>query len=90
MKIEISIPNDYGSDEDVKKAIDEIYHGDIEACESDEGRLIFDELGSIAESGGLKFIEVSEYGAIWSGSKKKIKEVVDHLPKWAGWGIVGD
>lgn len=90
MKVKISIPNDYNSHEAEKMAIDELYDGDIEACAADEGRLIFDELGSMAKSGGLKFIGVSEHGAIWSGSKKKIKEVVDHLPKWAGWGIVGD
>ncbi|MBK8871850.1 MAG: hypothetical protein IPN19_12680 [Elusimicrobia bacterium] len=90
MKIKISIPNDYNSDEDVKKAIDEIYHGDIEACESDEGRLIIEELAGIARGGGLEFVEETDYGAIWSGSKKKIKEVIDRLPRWAGWGIEGD
>lgn len=90
MKIKISVPNDYGSHEDQKMAIDEIYDGDIETCASDEGRLIFDELANIAKSGGLQFIEISDYGAIWGGNKNKIKKVIKNLPKWAGWGIVGE
>lgn len=83
MKIEISIPNDYGSNEAVKKAIDEIYHGDIEACESDEGRLIIEELAGIAKGGGLEFVEGTDYGAIWAGHRHKVSAVVDRLPTWA-------
>jgi len=88
MKIEISIPNDYGSDEDVKKAIDEIYHGDIEACESDEGRLIFDELSNIAKSAGLVYVGDSDHGAIWEGKSKSIKSAIKKLPRWAYFGEV--
>lgn len=88
MKIKITIPNDYDGHKAEIEAIDELYGGDKAACESDEGRLIFDELANIAKAAGLKYVRTTEYGAIWEGKLKSIKLAINNLPRWAQFGEV--
>lgn len=88
MKIKISIPNDYGSKERESMAIEELYDGDREACEGDQGRLFFDHLAEIAEDAGLKFFESTDFGNIWVGPKKAVEKAKTTLPAWAEFGEI--
>lgn len=82
-KIKISVPNDYGSREREEMAIAELYDGDREACEGDNGQLFFDRLSDIAEGAGLEIVESTDFGNIWIGTKEEIEKAKNDLPGWA-------
>jgi hypothetical protein len=87
MEIKISIPNDYNSEDSYKAAVEDCYDGDDEACISDEGQRLYEALADAASAAGLKFVEGTDFGAIWWGTPRQIKECRKLLP---GWAYVGE
>lgn len=68
MNVSISVPNDHGSEPDAILMIAELYDGDLQACECDDGRQALDLLADTARDAGLKFVEETDFGAVWSGA----------------------
>lgn len=88
MKIKISIPNDYGSNQDYMDMLGDLYGSTddealIEMASQDNGERCYEELAFAAKSAGLKFHHGTDYGAVWQGSKAKCKEAIANLPGWA-------
>lgn len=72
MRIKISYPNDTGSDERFARAIDE--------CVDEEG--LWEAMASAAKSSGCRFVESTDYGAIWDCP------TMPPLPEWAGISLL--
>lgn len=88
--VKISIPNDYGSEEDQAAAILDCYSGDQDAALSDECRACYDALASSASAAGLKFNRGTDFGAEWSGTATQCAEVRRLAPPWAYISSSGD
>ena len=82
--IQISIPNDFQSKPDYEAAIIECYGSpEEEADAADGGRAIFDRLAEVANDAGLRYVESTDFGAVWAGSDSQIAAARAALPAWA-------
>lgn len=84
MKIKISYPNDYGSEADYAKAVEDCCDGDAksEGCEE----ALFEKMADSAKEAGLAFLSEADYGAIWEGTKSQCAKAEELLPDWASIG----
>lgn len=67
----------------MQEAIAMHYDGDDEACQSDEGQLLYEELAFQAKQAGLVFVKATDFGAIWCGTDAQYAACVERLPSWA-------
>ncbi len=51
-RYKICAPNDFGSEDNLLAAIGECYDGEREACDADDGRLIYDVISMAARAAG--------------------------------------
>jgi hypothetical protein len=82
--IKISIPNDYNSDEDWAAAVLDCYGDNPEAVDYDiNDEAMRERMADCAMAAGLKFVESTDFGAVWRGTAAQIKACRSALPVWA-------
>lgn len=81
MKIKISYPNDYGSDESYAAAVEDCCGGDSESegCEDS----LFEAMADAAKESGLQFVRQTDFGAIWRGTADQCAKAKEMIPGWA-------
>lgn len=83
MKLKISVPNDHNSVYDMVRAVADCYDGDDDAAAADEGRALYDALSTAALEAGLRFVETTDFGAVWDGTPEQCARAQELLPAWA-------
>ncbi len=85
-KIQISYPNDYGSEQDDQRAVEDLRNRGLIGEGSDEddiGAAMLEDLADCARDAGLTHAGDTDFGAIWQGTPEQVAACREALPGWA-------